>query len=408
MSEFDFTRGKPPTPPPAANEPQAGIPSGEGVPPFKPGAVITDWTKTQLQELGWQDGDPVPGEITEIINEAKGYIREKTQEEIANLAADARAKGVKPTVNVDDPNFLVRLEDLPLEKQAEIKSAMDRARQQYAAMEQQRDEAAQYQVPGAGPGVQNAINTALDATKKQPERQPTVLEQQQQGGAFKLEDDLDEAVEQYRQEIRQDQKPAGNAAAKEPATEKAAPAQPAGDTAAGTCPKCGWDASLPYEVEVTDAAKNGWAVSLIGRKRFNWEVSLLGGRIQVVFRTLTAREGNMILQQLGNDQDAGELRNAQMLLERMQEYRYAMGTHVVYYDGVPAGPPLPDNIDDVKVDGGITAVRAITDRMNNKIVTDESLRRAVAAKYQQFQRLVEKLEVLADDPDFFGGTPQGH
>jgi len=387
------------TPPPAAtpDEAQAAqqhpfTPPPPGAPPFQPGELVQDnWTKQQLQALGWKEGDPLPGNMQDIFQ----TIRDDVETEMRTATPDL-PDDFKPSI----PD-IIPIEQLPPERQREVLASLEWAKQAQQKHEQLQKRQEELQVPGASPDVQQALYES-EAIREQQEapQQPTA----EQPG-FVLEDDLEEAAQPQPQPQQQAQPQQQQP---QPATAAADDDTPF-DTGAKTqteCPKCKWPLHVTWTMEPTEADRRGWTAAVLGGTRFFKEIKLLGGRVRVLLRSLKASEERAVTTQLGYDLQQQRINSQGELLALHQEYRYALTIHAVYYNDVQRGgdgcelheldwdKPKPN-------EPPATPLPSLADYINEQVLTDANLKRTVAAKVRQFHDMVEVLESQADDPNFF-------
>jgi hypothetical protein len=405
-------RKKSMTPPAApagtpAATPQEHINFDENAPPLAPGSLhMTDWTKKQLQALGWKEGDPIPGDFSEQLESAReAYVTELKKE--MHTATPDLPDDFQPHI----PD-IIQYDKLPPAKQREIDQSLARAQQQMQHMERQVQQDAELQalqVEGADPSVNEAIRQT-EMMKRQQEATQQQLQPQPPDNPFVLENDVQEAL--AKEEAG---KPAPSYTQDVPQPEPVYP-PPEADTAgddertsafnqhAELCQRCAWPRKVQYELELEEADKNAWIVAILSGKRFFKEVKALGGRVRIIFRTLNVHESKLILTQLRYDQVNGDVNFTGEYTAAMTEYRYALGVHQIFVNDLPLDEPADEDLGAIQYDETpdtpMTVVKAITDHINTSVVVDENLRRVIVRKHMQFERLVEKLEAMADDENF--------
>lgn len=178
------------------------------------------------------------------------------------------------------------------------------------------------------------------------------------------------------------------------------------------CPHCGWDLSLPHDIEVTDADKVLFVESLLAERPFQKEYELLGGRMTVTFRALTGAELDTIFAQCFHERATGELKSEFDFYERVNRYRAFLQLVSLRSDRFlhefPEGftketnphaathYELPESLDPRE-----TGLRLVADYVVTTALKTETLMRVVLAKCRQFNRLLAHLEAMADNADFF-------
>lgn len=166
------------------------------------------------------------------------------------------------------------------------------------------------------------------------------------------------------------------------------------------CAHCGWDQARPDE-DVDEQDKLVFLQSVLGMQRYRKAYRLLGGRLTVVFRTLTAAESDACFTQAAYDNEGGGIVDAGQYFRTVHDYRLCLGlAHIDYgqkkfdlpeMDGYQTDPP-PKNA---------TKLKQIVPFVYDRVLIQESVRRACALAYYRFQRLVERLEARVDDPNFW-------
>lgn len=170
------------------------------------------------------------------------------------------------------------------------------------------------------------------------------------------------------------------------------------------CQHCGWERTRPDPEEPTDTEKLAFVDAVVFNRHFTRTYSLLGGRIQVTFRTLTASEADLAFTQAAHDANAGNILHPGEYFRVITDYRLCLG--LTRYETPAGAVNLPASSDyqigDLKP--GNTVLKHIVPHVYDKVLGSDSIRRAVAVSYERFCRLVEKLEGHADDPDFWPAT----
>lgn len=305
-----------------------------------------------------------------LATQPSAYVKEQAAAVLA--AMEPSQPPPAPTVPVDlTPAYDININDLPPDKQQEMLQAL----QQYRAGLQAKPAA-------AGTPVIPAASTRVTATPVPPA--PI--------------------------EIPQPPPTAASAAAPDTAPPDAVATHVAVSDAGSAatpqfCPRCLWDIKAPFMAQPTDRDKENFLAAFLGGKRFQQRVNFMGGRFTVVFRALTCAETNLLFQQLGHDVRAGRIAGDGEYVMAMQNYRLAMGvarieadTTILHEVGnildvpytAPPGEPQ-------------TVLVPFTRWFHDTIIPQESILRVVAQAHRQFQRLVERLEAMAQSPDFWTG-----
>jgi hypothetical protein len=136
-------------------------------------------------------------------------------------------------------------------------------------------------------------------------------------------------------------------------------------------------------------------------------MSILNGELTVTFRTLTADESSLVLQQLSYDQRNGKVNTQGDYWMMLMDYRLCISVaQITASDGraIVEIPPLADIPYDGTIDGRPeTALVPMLAWFNKAAVANEFTRRMIGQQQRQFQRIVETLEAQATEPSFWGG-----
>lgn len=354
----------------------AGVPPAGGVPPqlrglvggmpLMPGHVVmTDFEKAELKKHGWKEGDPIPQDLPALY---------------AAVAAAKAAAAAPPEIDPAARDFVPPPEQdirtLPQARRDELAEALKAAAAQGRAY--QKQQAAQ--VPGAGPGVNEAITAGL------------------------IEDDLGPP-----------KVAAPPPAAPPPPTDADLDARPGAGAAEApkTCSHCGWEVGRDEAVEATPEDKLRWLVAQEGAQRFGKDYQLLGGRMTVTFRSLTAKESDTAWRQVAvdghRDIKAQLVETEDNYWRNLMTYRMVMSIERLW--SAAQGPQDNPVLDDWQVDRADypaphTKLYAVLPAVTEALFPTETLRRQLGNAFHRFQLLVEHLEARADDDVFWHGIGQ--
>jgi hypothetical protein len=433
-----FRRQPVPTPPPSlgAAAPLPGAPGG-GTLPLPSGQVsLTDYTRRQLEKLGWQEGDPIPGDLGKRIQKIQREIAEETATTTHGFPPGSKVK-IGKTVNIDE---------LPPERQQELRQHLAEYKEVMAQQEiaQQAQAAIEAQVhQTAEPSVQEAQRLALQAAQAQRAR---AAAQTAPGAPQGPESPFPEVVinteARHAQQVATkmppglrprpgatpvsadgiadfvvtdlpvdtpDLSPPQEETQEEPtAAEAPQEAGAGGDMPLERCPRCWWKLSDPFAVEPADRDRQMFVAAILGTTRFRKTVQLMNGYLSVDYRSLTSMETELLFQQLGIDLRAGLIVSDAEYLMRLQEYRLYMSIEAIANDRgerMIEIPPIHEIPYDAPETGQPEQTRLIEMKrwFNEEAVTSESLRRILAQHLREFQRLVEALEAQTDEPGFWTG-----
>jgi hypothetical protein len=184
------------------------------------------------------------------------------------------------------------------------------------------------------------------------------------------------------------------------------------------CPQCGWDLSLQAIAEPEQAEKMGFLHSVLGQKTFIQDYSLFGGKVHVRFRTLTTKEMDVIYNYVFQQRESGEIETIQDYWEKVNRYRlYLQLIYLSASDGsfthqLPdayskeSNPHGTDFWQFPAYDPEVGYLDQIEDKILKEVLRTESIQRTISTYCARFNRLVSKLEVMIDNPDFWKETEQ--
>lgn len=364
-----------PVPPPAAApaRPAARPPAAAGPPlPVGRPAALTDLERSGLAALGVPTDRPPPPGLADEIARVRAADPDRFEAGLpAGVPADHRL-AVPPETSVAD---------LPPEHRRAIADFVTRA----ASDRELEAAVAAARVPGAGAGVNAAIETVLRAGG---------------GRAVPVDATLDADPLGVKAAAPP---PPGPADPPDPG--RAAPAGEAGGLPAVThCPHCNWDLARPDGVEITPADKAAYLATVLGGTRFRKEIRLLGGRLVVGFRTLTVEEADLAYRQTVIDGQAlvSTLPSGEELWGNLISYRLAMG--IEYVESAARGRTEIAPIDETEVDAPTppnTRLRPFFNAVVRAVLPTDQLRRIVGDAYHLFMHQVEKMDAMAVDPNFW-------
>jgi hypothetical protein len=415
----NFRKQPVPPPPVAAVAPPA---PGGGKLPVQD-VVLSTRDKEQLSAVGWKEGDHIPPDFAQKIKEAQRRSVADTDQARDDLIQQGREAGGRVKVGRE-----LNLSDLPEAEQAKLQKVLADYQQQVVADQAQQaavDAQEAKVVQHADPSVQQAHRVAIAADEQLPEVEirmpdtppkvedlppqlrpregavvggaeniapfvtdPNVLRPPQQGVDF----------DQARQDRDAEQQ-----------LQEAGDAVDAGGAPTPThCPRCLFDVRTPWELEVEDADKELFVAVILGGSRFSKTIAVMGELLRITYRSLTSPEVDLCFRQLGLDLRQGKLLDDAQYFMQLQAYRLVMSVDRVETGNneclveippifeIEYDPPAADEHEETRL---IPMVKWF----NETAVTQESLRRIIAQHHRQFQRLVEALEAMTTEPDFWSG-----
>lgn len=314
-------------------------------------------------------------------------------ESVRRLAAATRqqAADLPPPVPLDTPPLKVEtvdLRSLPAERQQQILRGVQEMTNKPKAPVQPVTMASQA-VPGWRPPGQAA-----------PEIRPQPVQVQSQPVAAPETGDVIEVP----------------APASPPETPAADRLNTLGGPTITHCPHCYWELARPDIPEPSYAEKQAFLQSVLGQKPFMKSYNLLGGELQVCFRTLTTRELDEIYAQTVSERQRGKVLYAEDQWEQVNRYRSYLQLAFVrssaFEHDLPDGYSRETNphaqayweFDPDDLAGEPTALPLIEKHLLEHVLVTETFQRTVSRQLAAFNRLVAKLEGLVDNHDFWKRT----
>jgi hypothetical protein len=322
-------------------------------------ANLSDGTRKTLQQFGWQDADPIPANISDIL--ADIYTRNP----------NCRSAGLYVDITALDEADIAKIKEaLEAEKVAEAARKAKAEREAKTAGMSPEMKALYEKVSQSGPAVEIVDDRATAAEPPQvtpPAPQPPP------------------EVKREEPEVKIEPEPIKEV----------------------FCPRCTWDMRQRYEVMPTEADKEVFIVSVLGGTRMQKNYKIMGDKYEIKFRGLLAEENKQIHRQLLLEQKRDEFQSDTEWFLRFFEYRLACSVEVIIAnDKVLAVVPELADVEKTELPNK-TDDKALTplERLRNYVVADllktEITRRLVSGKFREFQRLYEALEAMALEPNFW-------
>lgn len=318
---------------------------------------VSEFTKKTLEQFGWKDGDAIPVELGELLVRLKDGVPASPRTDVLVDAASLPPEAIQQV-----REMLVAANKVAANrnKQLEDERAVENMNPEVAALYQQ--------LASAGPEI---VDDRPEDAAAEPAAEPEAP------------------------------------AAKEP--EAPVPDEPVSPPMVilPFCPRCGWDMRQKFDVEITEQVKQEFVAAILGGTRFQQRIELLGGKLNLTFRSLLADENKLVHRQLVLDQQDGEITTEAEWVLRMLEYRLACSLdQVTDQNGRPLHvvPPVLEYPHTPPTHKPLqTALVPLLEYINTKILAHEVTRRLAAQQLRQFQRLVEALEAMALEPSFWNG-----
>lgn len=370
-------------PPMKPTQPPAAASRVRGKLPHTPGSLV--FTEAELKVMaaeGWKPGMPLPDNVT------------KAQQAVRQEMRTAPPPNVAPAVIPPE----TPLEDLPPSQRQDIRNLIAEFR---------RDN----QMPTApvAPPTAAPATTALPASPRTSAipaggdagEVPRVFSSPSVERAF---DDLMHGRVETLDEP--EETPASPQTTATPPSEEAPTDAPAGAQAALTqCPHCNHDLSADPAV-VTDDDKVRFVAAVLSGKRFTRVTETLQGRLRVVWRSLNVAECELVVRQVARDVAAGKIGSAAEVHDRILLYRMVLGLEslstpdTVLSIGVAVDHALAADTSQAAFDADSPLPDLLTRIRATVPLCTESIWRLLAGQCQQFMRVQERLEAMADTESF--------
>jgi hypothetical protein len=323
---------------------------------------VSDFTKATLGQFGWKEGDAIPADLGQLMIK------------------------MKETLPISKRSDVLIDQDVMSEEQIkQIKDMLREARD--LGRKKKRAEELEEQTKNMAPDVAEVY--------KQLESEPMIVDDRDENG---------ETTEPVATEpAAVEEKPASEPA-KEPTEEK--PKETVDPALVVFCPRCGWDMRQKFDVVPTDREKEDFLATLLGGVRFKKKYELFGGRIVVTFRSLLAEENKLIYRQLVLDQQNNKVATEAEWFVQMMDYRLACSLESVADKSgkvLMIIPLLEEMAFEPNKDEPLATPLPKQLELINKNMAQEATRRLVGTHLRQFQRLVEALEAMALEPNFWNG-----
>lgn len=174
------------------------------------------------------------------------------------------------------------------------------------------------------------------------------------------------------------------------------------------CPHCGWDLKKFDMVEVTEMDKQDFVQSILGGLRHRKTYELFGGKFKVTFKALTTKESDIAYRQIvidGQIDFNGRLMaGTDFYWRNLQAYRMVMSLDSIESDSY--GKIDIPSLADAEIEGSV--FKSLQDKLipflNYILDTHlpmEGIRAVIGHAYFEFQSLCDKLQVMAESPNFW-------
>jgi hypothetical protein len=315
----------------------------------------------KLLELGWRHGQPIPENLTDLMEAVKGIQSDATDVE-----------NMPPPIPLDTPAMKydaskeVDIEDLPADQQIKYRKMMEKIFQDAAAQETRAGEIAAAIPEGAGEGVAETIRKAL-----------------MPGTEIEIEDDSDELTAE-------------------------AGAKPAVEADGKKCARCGFLADMEDPVIITDEDRDSFVQSADSLQLFTKTFEFYGGAVRITVREQTRAEQDMLYDQIVLDIREKRVTSDDVL--QAQRRRYNIPVQILRIEARKTEIKRPSTIkeweekvktfEDPSLLPEDTLLRKIS-LFNNQEELPDSIFRLQLSVIGEFEIIQRKLEDQSREPDFW-------
>jgi hypothetical protein len=375
--------------------PNSGLPAPapKGSQVFGVGALgdeiyLGERTRVQLREFGWTDGDPIPPNLTKIIQTLRQeYAAELVQFEKENPQEANKARG-----------GLFNFTGLPAAARAEIAAIFQTYRTGNAAQPAPVAPTQEQAPPGFTPGFNPVIDaSAVSGFVVDSLDLPKKASIQTEKPAVTASDDAEFIKAQIFG------KPV--APAPEPQEDTQSQAETGLDKpAVAFCPRCFWDLRKDFPVEPTKQDIQEFVLAILANQCFSKTYTLFDGRVAMRLQALSAKASAMVRNQLAVDTKKMRILEAGDYLATMTDYRMMFMLRELHIGG---NPPIEQVFPEITTlssrDADETPLRGYVEVFYSDLLVSESLIRVARQTAFEFGALCEKLESMAVDPSFWKG-----
>lgn len=323
---------------------------------------VSDFTKKTLEQFGWKTGDAIPADLGGLMIKMKETL---------------------PTSKRDD--VLVDKDVMSEEQVTKVTSMLREARE--LGRKKKKEEELNEKTKNMAESVSEVYKQIVNATEG-----PEIIDDREAAAVEPVKEEPKPAQE------KQEEKKEEN--------KVETPAEDVRPIAVAYCPRCGWDMRQKFDIVPTDRDKEDFIATLLGASRFKKKYEMFGGKVVVTFRSLLAEENKLIYRQLVLDQQINKVATEAEWFTQMMDYRLACSLETIAdkKGKVIASIPLLEEMswENTKDEPLATPLPKQLELVN-KHLAQEATRRLVGTHLRQFQRLLEGLEAMALEPNFWNG-----
>jgi hypothetical protein len=341
-------------------------------------------TRKQLREFGWNDGDPIPPNFSNIIKVLRQeYAADIAEFEERNPQEANRARG-----------GLFNFAGLPDAARKEIAAILAHARNPKAIVATPAATAPQptADLPKFNPAIDDSASCGFVVDSMELPKKETALP----AASSKISEDAEFIKTQIFG------KPA--APSPEPAALPQLGETGTSPTAKPFCPRCFWDMQRDFPVEPTKQDVEDFVLAILGNRCFSKTYQLFDGRATMRMQAPSAKATAMIKTQLSIDVRKQRILEVGDYLATMTDYRMMfMLRELNVYGKPPTEQVFPDITTLIPRERDETPLYGYVELFYSDLVVSESLIRVARQTSFEFGALCEKLETMAIEPSFWKG-----
>ena len=174
------------------------------------------------------------------------------------------------------------------------------------------------------------------------------------------------------------------------------------------CPHCGWDLKKSDLTEASEEDRYDFVQSILGSIRFKKSYDMFNGQWKVTFRALTSKESDLAFRQIvidgQTDFNGRALGGTDFYWRNLQAYRMAMSLESIESTtyGTIEVPMMADaQIEDFTGKDLQSKLVPFLSHVLDTYLPLESTRAVIGHAYFEFQALCDKLQVMAEQPNFW-------
>lgn len=362
-------------PPPVLKPRTTTAPGLKGSMPLKPGEIIlTEREKVKLRQMGWKDGDPLPGDFGKFVSMAQ----QEVSDELRAAKPPQHLKSKIPAT--------IDISQLDSTRQAEL----SRYLQQFKEMAPNLEAAAtaNSRFEELTPAAQKAMKDAGAGIEVVDSRDPVQ-------GMQRLVDEAEGRL------------PADKTAENSDLDEDDEPTAPASSPTGAVgppliCQRCGHQHSNPVK-EPDQGDVMAYAMAILGGQSFRKSYDLLGGKVSVVFKQPDTNLADMALTQVAREK-RHELLGEGESLRKLMIYRMLMSLESVTVgnESYQLGQDITAFMSEPCKNGDQNSIAELERRIiSQPPFQNESIWRMCRMVYERFDELLGILDTRAEEPGFW-------